>query len=94
MGAISFENFDAIPILLPYTKNINSTNEYGHSALHYAASFPAPYKTIKLLLENGADGTMKDMNGRTPYDLYLHYHPDKFYSKTARLLREASGEQF
>ncbi len=94
MGAINFENFNAIPILLPYTKNINSTNEYGHSALHYAASYPAPYKTIKLLLDNGADGTMEDLKGRTPYDIYLCHSPDKFYSKTARLLRESSGERY
>lgn len=94
MGAISFLNFDAVPVLLPYTKNINSTNEYGQNALFYAASYPAPYKTIKLLLDNGADGTMKDVNGRTPYDIYLCHSPDKFYSKTAHLLREASGEQF
>lgn len=93
MGAINFLNFNAIPILLPYTKNINSTNEYGHSALHYAASLPAPYKTIKLLLDNGADITMKDVNGRTPYNFYLYCHPEKYRSKTARLLREASGER-
>ena len=94
MGAISFLNFNAIPILLPYTKNINSTNEYGHSALHYAASLPAPYKTVKLLLDNGADGTMKDSKGRTPYKFYLYCHSEEYRSKTARLLREASGERY
>lgn len=92
MGAISFLNFDAVPILLPYTKNINTTNKKKQNALHYAASYPAPYKTIKLLLDNGADFTMEDVNGRTPYNLYLYNSPDKFHSKTARLLREASGE--
>lgn len=91
MGALSFLNFNAVSILLPYTKNINSTNEKKQNVLHYAASYPAPYKTIKLLLENGADGTMKDRDGRTPYNLYLYNNPDKFFSKTARLLREASG---
>ena len=94
MGAINFLNFNAIPILLPYTKNINSTNEYGHSALHYAASLPAPYKTVKLLLDNGADFTMRDADGRTPYNLYLYNSPDKFHSKTARLFREISGLRY
>ncbi len=94
MATINFENFNAIPILLPYTKNINSTNEKKQNALHYAASYPAPYKTIKLLLDNGADGTMKDLKGRTPYDIYMFCHPEKYRSKTARLLREASGERF
>lgn len=94
MGAISFLNFDAVPILLPYTKNINTTNKKGQNALHYAASYPAPYKTIKLLIDNGADFTMRDVDGRTPYDLYLYNSPDKFHSKTARLFREISGLRY
>lgn len=92
-GAMTYGNFESVPILLPHIQNINSTNRTNHTALHYAMLFPAPYKTIKLLLDNGADITMKDVNGRTPYDSYLYYHPEKYRSKTARLLREASGER-
>lgn len=92
MLACYYGNFSAIPLLLPYIKNINENLKLGQTALHYAAAYSAPYKTIKLLLDNGADGTMEDVNGRTPYNLYLYNSPDKFHSKTARLLREASGE--
>lgn len=94
MAAITYGNFKSVPIVLPYIQNINSTNNTNYTALHYATWYPAPYKTIKLLLDNGADVTMKNVDGRTPYNLYLHYHPDKFYSKTARLLREVSGKRF
>ena len=94
MGAMTYGNFESVPILLPHIQNINSTNRTNHTALHYAMLFPAPYKTIKLLLDNGADITMKDVNGRTPYNFYLYCHPEKYRSKTARLLREASGERY
>lgn len=93
MGAMTYGNFESVPILLPHIQNINSTNRTNHTALHYAMLFPAPYKTIKLLLDNGADITMKDVNGRTPYNFYLYCHPEEYRSKTARLLREASGAQ-
>lgn len=56
--------------------------------------FRLPYKTVKLLLDNGADGTMKDSKGRTPYKFYLYCHSEEYRSKTARLLREASGERY
>ena len=94
MLACYYENFSAVPLLLPYIKNINENLKLGQTALHYAAVYSAPYKTIKLLLDNGADVTMKDVNGRTPYDSYLYYHPEKYRSKTARLLREASEERY
>ncbi len=94
MAAITYGNFKSVSIVLPYIQDINSTNNTNYTALHYATWYPAPYKTIKLLLNNGADVTMKNVDGRTPYDIYLHYHPDKFFSKTARLLREARGERF
>lgn len=93
MGAMTYGNFESVPILLPHIQNINSTNSTNHTALHYAMLFPAPYKTIKLLLDNGADATIKDVNGWTPYDFYLYCHPEKYRSKTARLLREASGTE-
>lgn len=94
MGAINYGSLASVSILVPYTKSINSTNEKKQTALHCAAAYPAPYKTIKLLLDSGADGTMKDADGRTPYDLYLSYNPDKYNSKIARLLREAGGEPY
>ena len=90
MLACCYENFGAVPLLLPYIKDINEELKLGQTALHCAVAYSAPCKTIKLLLENGADGTMKDMDGRTPYDLYLCNNPDKFFSKTACLLKEAS----
>lgn len=94
MLACYYENFSAVPLLLPYVKDINENLKLGQTALHYAVAYSAPYKTVKLLLDNGADGTMEDLKGRTPYNLYLYCHPEKYQSKTARLLREVSGKRF
>ncbi len=36
--------------------------------LHYAARFGTP-ETVTILLDAGADAAMKDVDGKTPFDL-------------------------
>jgi hypothetical protein len=56
----------------------NKLDVYGYTLLHQAISAPM----VKLLLENGADFTMKSTTGNTP----LHYAAMRGYEDIARLL--------
>jgi ankyrin repeat protein len=65
-AAILYANYDIIPVLLPYIEDINSTNNFGQTALHMAAIFYNSSLEIKrLLLEEGADKTIKGYIGLT-----------------------------
>ena len=48
--------------------DVNEQTEYGSTALH-AASREGHVEVITALLAAGADKTMKDEDGRTPYDV-------------------------
>lgn len=80
-------NFYIFEEILKLSKNfINKTNKLGETALIYAsqgvASDIAIYKTVELLIENGADVDIIDKKGYT----YKDYLPDKF--KTLHLPRK------
>lgn len=47
---------------------VDSAEGNGWTALH-AAAFSGQEEAVKLLLESGADATLKDKNGKTPLDL-------------------------
>ena len=58
-----------IEILKKPQININIQNEFGNTPLHYAA-LNKNNKIIKLLVENGANPKIKNLNGQTPlYDV-------------------------
>lgn len=61
-----------VEALLDRHANINQQNKYGQAALHIAA-INGSVRCTKLLLERGASSDMKDMNGKTPYDLALEH---------------------
>lgn len=71
--AIGCGNFDIVPELIPYIRDINSTNPTGQTALHYAAAYSAyaDFNLIKTLIENGADKTIRGNDGLTAYDMYM-----------------------
>jgi ankyrin repeat protein len=48
--------------------NVNAQNENGLAPLHYAAKH-GMVKWVQLLLKRGADKTVKDTRGKTPYDV-------------------------
>jgi uncharacterized protein len=65
-AAILYANYDIIPVLLPHIEDINSTNNFGQTALHMAAIFYNASLEIKRLLhERGADKTIKGYIGLT-----------------------------
>ena len=54
--------------ILSYNPNVNAVDEQGRTALHLAAASNHP-EMIKILLEHGADRTIKDVYERLPWDL-------------------------
>lgn len=69
-AAVSLEFLDIVELLVDLGENINSVSP-AHSlrtALHYASA-NALDKFVLLLLDNGADPTIRDMYGKLPIDL-------------------------
>ena len=64
-------NTEQAAVLLQNGTNANYTNEYGNSILHFAKT-PA---LIKLLLAHGANPTVKNKRGQTPFDSLLDHAP-------------------
>lgn len=56
--------------LLSFQMDLNSQNTEGLTALHLA-TLSESSKIVKKLVQRGADVNMKDIKGRTPYDLAL-----------------------
>jgi len=77
--AINNENTDIIPFLIPQIEDINGANNYGQTPLHRAAAYLNDVNVIQLLIENGADKTIKDNYERTAYDIYVlnNAYPDE-----------------
>lgn len=71
--AIVYRNFPIVRFLLPYIENINGVNEKNQTALFYAAASDANEDVIQLLLDNGADKTIVDINGNSACDIYTKY---------------------
>lgn len=62
------EHPEKIRMLLEYHAPVNGTGPKGRTALHYAAA-AGFQEVIKILLEHGADYTIRDEQGQTPLQL-------------------------
>jgi len=66
-------NLPMIEYLVNHGADVNLTDEFGHTALHYACSDPKRItdeeiaKIMYFLVVNGADLSVKDQLGHTPY---------------------------
>ena len=47
---------------------INHQNAQGNTALHFAMSFDTEGLLAEYLIQNGADDTIENIDGLTPYD--------------------------
>lgn len=59
--------------MLPYIENVNGVNEKNQTALFYAAASDANEDVIQILLDNGADKTIMDIEGKSACDIYTEY---------------------
>jgi ankyrin repeat protein len=57
-----------VEMLLVRGANINHQNAQGNTALHYALAFDASGQLGEYLIERGADDTIDNIEGLTPYD--------------------------
>jgi len=77
-----------IKLYLDYHADINATNNYGETTLHYAAGRYAPnLEAIRLLLARKADANARDKKGRTP----LHVTAESGTLPAIRLLTDAGA---
>jgi ankyrin repeat protein len=56
---------DKVSQLIDHGADINATDKYGYTALHWAA-YEGQFDTVKLLVERGAKLEIKDNSGATP----------------------------
>lgn len=83
--AINCSNSIVIYDLVPYIKDINGTNSKNQTVLHYSAAACIDYEIVEFLIKNGADKTIKDINGKTACDIYVDYY--SLYDENYRLLK-------
>lgn len=57
-----------LELLFSLRVDVNAKNVVGKTPLHFAVQYNY-YKYIEFLLENGADPTIKSIDGKTPWDL-------------------------
>lgn len=57
-----------VEMLLLRGANVNHQNSQGNTALHFALSFDSEGTLGEYLIEHGADDTIENIDGLTPYD--------------------------
>eukprot|EP01136_Pigoraptor_vietnamica_P027724 Opistho-1_new@84366 len=67
-NACSYGHYDVAELLIKYGASVNATDHWKYTPLHEAASKDR-VEVCLLLMRNGADITLKNSDGRTPFDL-------------------------
>ncbi len=76
--AVNNKNIEKIKELVNRDVDINVADpKTGGTALHHAVFIDNPTEVIKLLLELGADSTIKDLSGKTPLDYAKEFNLPK-----------------
>ena len=70
--------------------DVNATDKNGHTALHHAGS-ENHRETARVLLEHGADRTLKNSYNRTAAGQARHYHFNDLAAYTTRARRSPSS---
>jgi len=68
MVAVQNKNTTLVDILLRRGARINEVNKNGNSALHFALAYDTTGQLAQFLIEHGADDTIENNLGLTPYD--------------------------
>jgi serine/threonine protein kinase len=69
--AVELKDLETATLLIKYNADINKTDEFGSTPLHYAVRIEGNSESVRFLLENGASTAIKDMDHKTPLDLAL-----------------------
>lgn len=76
-------------ILQEEERDINAMDRDGRTALMYAARFNRNPEVIELLLEFGADASLKSVEGKTAYDYAAEYNENLSDTDAFRKLYDA-----
>lgn len=68
MVAVQNKNTTLVDLLLRRGSSINDVNKNGNSALHFALAYDTTGQLAQFLIEHGADDTIENNLGLTPYD--------------------------
>lgn len=68
MVAVQNNHRKMVEFLMRRGSSVNHTNVNGNSALHFALAYDRSGELAEFLIENGADDTIENMFGLTPYD--------------------------
>ena len=75
--AVIWTNHEAVEQLLQNGAVVNTTDDWGTTPLMNAVHYAEDTDIAKLLLENGADPSLKDTAGKTAYDYAMEYRDKK-----------------
>ena len=73
LDAINENNFEEVVKLITAGANVNAADEFGYTALMYAAVFKGK-EIAKLLVEQGADVNAVNKQGSSTYEIFIHFH--------------------
>lgn len=68
MVAVQNRNTSMVDLMLRRGSRINDVNNNGNTALHFALAYDTTGQLAEFLIENGADDTIENNLGLTPYD--------------------------
>lgn len=80
--AIIFDHIAIVEYLLSEVKDVNATNQFGMTPLMTAVSNSKNIEIVNMLLENGAEISLQDINGNTA----LHFAAESDNSEAVTLL--------
>lgn len=68
MVAVQNRHIKIVELLLRHGALLNHTNNNGNTALHFAFAYDTSGLLPQFLLEHGANDSIENMNGLSPYD--------------------------
>ena len=78
-----------VPMLIAAGADINVRNLSGETPLHWAVTYNANSELIGIMLDNGADPSIRDEEGRNASELLVEHHRNFMSSPINRRLLEA-----
>ena len=73
LDAINENTFEEVVKLITAGANVNAADEFGYTALMYAAEFKGK-EIAKLLVEQGADVNAVNKQGSSTYEIFIHLY--------------------
>ncbi|WP_299394158.1 ankyrin repeat domain-containing protein [Pelagibius sp.] len=80
-----------IPMLKAAGAKINARNDNGETPLHWAVTFSANSQLIEAMLDNGADPTIRDGEGRNAAELLIQHWPNFRSSNVYQRMSDAAA---